>query len=120
MLSLYRPTPYMAGCSQAVWQRDGRPLLVRNYDYFPERLEGTILMSAWNGVKTIVQSDCLWGVLDGMNEHGLAASLAFGGDDYGRIALTFEIVFGHAWCPEEIRRADGLLPIRLERPGGAP
>ncbi|MCB1022372.1 MAG: hypothetical protein H6509_13055 [Bryobacterales bacterium] len=79
LLSLYRPTPYMAGCSQAVWQRDGRPLLVRNYDYFPERLEGTILMSAWNGVKTIVQSDCLWGVLDGMNEHGLAVSLAFGG-----------------------------------------
>ena len=79
LLSLYRPTPYMAGCSQAVWQRDGRSLLVRNYDYYPERLEGTILMSAWNGVKTIVQSDCLWGVLDGMNEHGLVVSLAFGG-----------------------------------------
>ncbi|MEZ5651335.1 MAG: methyltransferase domain-containing protein [Burkholderiaceae bacterium] len=41
-------------------------------------------------------------------------------DDNGRIALTFEIVFGHAWCPEEKRRADGLVPIRLERPGRAP
>ena len=99
LLSLYRPTPYMTGCSQAVWQRGDGPLLVRNYDYFPERLEGTILMSAWNGVRTIVQSDCLWGVLDGMNEHGLAVSLAFGGrravgDGFGiplvlRAALEF-------------------------------
>lgn len=78
-LSLYCPTPYLTGCSQAVWSRGGRALLIRNYDYRPSLLEGNVLLSAWNGVKTLVQADCLWGALDGMNEHGLAVSLAFGG-----------------------------------------
>jgi predicted choloylglycine hydrolase len=78
MLSLYRPTPYLTGCSQAVWTRT-RPLLVRNYDYHPEQIEGTILLSRWHDTRVIAMSDCLWGVLDGINEHGLAVSLAFGG-----------------------------------------
>jgi len=78
MLSLYRPTPYITGCSQAVWSR-GAPMLVRNYDYHPGACEGTFLHSAWSGTRTLVASDCLWGVLDGINEHGLAVSLAFGG-----------------------------------------
>jgi predicted choloylglycine hydrolase len=78
MLSLYRPTPYVTGCSQAVWSR-GEPVLVRNYDYHPRAFEGTFLHSAWNGTRTLVASDCLWGVLDGLNEHGLVVSLAFGG-----------------------------------------
>jgi len=78
MLSLYRPTPYVTGCSQAVWSR-GEPVLVRNYDYHPKACEGTFLLSAWTGTRTLVASDCLWGVLDGLNEHGLVVSLAFGG-----------------------------------------
>jgi predicted choloylglycine hydrolase len=78
MLSLYRPTPYLAGCSQAIWSR-GEPLLVRNYDYHPSAFEGTILLSRWNGTRVLAASDCLWGALDGMNEHGLVLALAFGG-----------------------------------------
>lgn len=78
LLSLYCPTPYVTGCSQAVWTR-GTPLLVRNYDFHPSAHEGFFLYSAWRGTRTIVASDCLWGVLDGMNEHGLVVSLAFGG-----------------------------------------
>ena len=78
LLSLYRPTPYLSGCSQAVW-RGNSTFLVRNYDYHPKHCEGVILFSAWNGTRVIAQSDSLWGVLDGMNEHGLALSLAFGG-----------------------------------------
>jgi predicted choloylglycine hydrolase len=78
MLSLYRPTPYLAGCSQAVWSR-GEPLLVRNYDYHPSACEGVFLLSEWNGTKVLAASDCLWGALDGMNEHGLVVALAFGG-----------------------------------------
>lgn len=78
MLSLYRPTPYLAGCSQAVWVR-GEPLLVRNYDYHPSTCEGLFLRSAWNGTRVLASSDCLWGALDGMNEHGLCVALAFGG-----------------------------------------
>ena len=78
MLSLYRPTPYLSGCSQAIWRGDAT-LLVRNYDYHPKHCDAVILFSNWNGTKVIAQSDSLWGVLDGINEHGLALSLAFGG-----------------------------------------
>lgn len=77
-LSLYRPTPYLTGCSQAVWKRD-EPFLIRNYDYSSKLWEATLLRTAWNGRQVIAMSDCLWGVLDGMNETGLAVSLAFGG-----------------------------------------
>ena len=80
MLSMWRPPSYLSGCSQAVWTRD-EPMLVRNYDYAPERLEGTILGTGWEGRRVIGMSDCLWGLLDGVNDAGLAVSLAFGGRD---------------------------------------
>jgi predicted choloylglycine hydrolase len=35
--------------------------------------------TAWNGRRVMGTSDCLWGLLDGMNEDGLAVSLTFGG-----------------------------------------
>ena len=73
----YRPPAYITGCSQAVWQKN--PQLVRNYDYHPHLSEGTLLHSAWNGKQVIATGDCLLGVVDGMNEDGLVASLTFGG-----------------------------------------
>jgi predicted choloylglycine hydrolase len=76
-LSLYRPPPYLFGCSQAVWSRH-QPILVRNYDYSPNFFEGTLLYTAWHR-PVIAMTDCLWGVLDGINEAGLAVSLSFGG-----------------------------------------
>jgi len=78
LLSLYCPTPYVSGCSQAVWVRYN-PILVRNYDYDPQLCEARIVKSCWNKSTVIGSSDCLWGMLDGMNEHGLAVSLSFGG-----------------------------------------
>ena len=78
-LSFYRPPPYLSGCSQAVWLGDDEPMLVRNYDYNPELCDGIILDSAWNGRRVIATSDGMWGVVDGMNDAGLALSLTFGG-----------------------------------------
>lgn len=78
LLSLYCPPPYLSGCTQAVWTGD-QPMLVRNYDYNPSRLEGVLMKTCWNGQRVIAMSDALWGVLDGINESGLAVSLAFGG-----------------------------------------
>ncbi len=78
-LSGYRPPAYLSGCSQAVWTRDGEPLLIRNYDLDPGLNEGLILHSAWSGRRVVVSSEFLWGAADGMNEAGLAVSLAFGG-----------------------------------------
>lgn len=78
LLSLYRPTPYLAGCSQAVWKRSA-PVLVRNYDYVPHLWDGVLLRSAWLGRPVIAMTDVLWGALDGINDAGLAVTLAFGG-----------------------------------------
>ena len=77
-LTLYRPPAYMRGCSQAIWTGPP-PLLVRNYDYSPQLFEGTVLCTAWNGRTVIGTGDCLWGLVDGMNQDGLAISLSFGG-----------------------------------------
>lgn len=77
-LSFYRPPLYLSGCSQAVWLGD-EPMLVRNYDYNPQLCDGIILDSAWNGRRVIAMSDGMWGVVDGMNDAGLAVSLTFGG-----------------------------------------
>jgi predicted choloylglycine hydrolase len=76
-LAMWEPPSYLSGCSQGVW-RAGPPVLARNYDYAPERLEGAILHTNWNR-PVIGMSDCLWGLLDGVNDAGLAVSLAFGG-----------------------------------------
>jgi len=79
MLSMVNPPPYLSGCSQGVYGGHGGPLLVRNYDYAPSRLEGLVWNTAWTGRRVMGMSDCLWGLLDGVNEDGLAVSLTFGG-----------------------------------------
>jgi predicted choloylglycine hydrolase len=78
LLALYDPPPFFAGCSQAALVRD-EPVLVRNYDYAPSRSEGVQLSTRLGAHRVIGTSDCLWGLLDGMNDAGLAVSLTFGG-----------------------------------------
>ncbi|HUF68448.1 MAG TPA: C45 family peptidase [Longimicrobiales bacterium] len=78
LLSLYRPTPYLTGCSQAVWNRTC-PMLIRNYDYGPQAWDAVMLRSVWTGRRVIAMTDVLWGALDGINESGLSVALAFGG-----------------------------------------
>jgi len=77
-LSLWCPSAYLTGCSQAVWSRDDS-FLIRNYDYHPGAFQATALHSRWLGTGVVAMLDCLWGVLDGVNEHGLAVALAFAG-----------------------------------------
>lgn len=77
-LSFYCPPRYLAGCSQAIWQGD-EPLLVRNYDYDSDAFEGIVLKTRWNGREVIGTTDGLFGLVDGMNDKGLVASLTFGG-----------------------------------------
>jgi len=78
LLSLYRPPGFIVGCSQGAWTRDV-PLLVRNYDYPAARLEGIVYLTRWGDRRVLGMSDCLWGLLDGINDAGLAVSLTFGG-----------------------------------------
>ena len=77
-LSLWNPPAFAPGCSQLVTSGPERALL-RNYDYDPALFEGVSLSSQWGERRVIGTSDCLWGLLDGMNDRGLAVSLTFGG-----------------------------------------
>ena len=76
-LSMYSPPAYMSGCSQVAWTK-GSSSLIRNYDYTFKMFEGTMMYTNWLQ-PVIGVSDCTWGLLDGMNASGLAASLTFGG-----------------------------------------
>ena len=80
----------LAGAAQAGWpdrlrgtggpfHDDEGPGLIRNYDLDPRLNESTILSTSWCGRRVIGMVDALSGLADGMNEHGLAVSLAFGG-----------------------------------------
>ncbi|NJN41640.1 MAG: hypothetical protein HC811_04785 [Flammeovirgaceae bacterium] len=76
-LTMYTPPAYMSGCSQVAWTRESTSL-IRNYDYSYKMFEGTLLYSNW--LQPVIGfTDCNWGLLDGMNKNGLAASLTFGG-----------------------------------------
>lgn len=77
-LTGFQPPAYISACAQAVIKAD-EIQLVRNYDYHPDLLEGTVLLSKWNENKVMGISDCLIGIVDGMNDAGLCVSLTFGG-----------------------------------------
>jgi predicted choloylglycine hydrolase len=78
-LSMYCPPPYLSGCSQAIWPGP-EPLLVRNYDYSPKAFDALVLHTRWMGQRSVMgMSDCMFGLLDGVNDAGLAVSLTFGG-----------------------------------------
>jgi predicted choloylglycine hydrolase len=116
MLSLYKPPPFLAACSQGVWTRDGSPVLVRNYDYAPSRFEG-VVWSTHLIKRVIGMSDCLWGLLDGMNEDGLGVSLTFGGrrvlgDGFG-IPIVMRYLLETCSTVEETRAALVRLPYSL-------
>ncbi len=77
-LSHWNPPPLFAACSLAAWSRD-RHVLVRNYDYPPTLCDAMVVRSRWNDTTVMAMSDCVIGALDGVNEHGLAVAIAFGG-----------------------------------------
>lgn len=110
MLSLYHPPPLVSGCSQAVFARP-EPVLVRNYDFDPDLLEGVVYASALTGRRVVGMSDCLWGLLDGMNDDGLAVSLAFGGRR--TVDEGFAIPLVVRYLLEMLREQLQLLPDRL-------
>lgn len=115
LLSLYRPTPYLTGCSQAVWLDP--PALVRNYDYSPHLCEGSLIRTEWHGRAVMAMSDCLWGALDGVNEDGLCVALAFGGskavgDGFG-IPLTLRYVLEFCANTREAVKALTRIPVHM-------
>ena len=117
MLSLYRPPPYLGACSQAAWTGAGGPVLVRNYDYAPSRFEAHLWSTRILDRRVIGMSDCLWGLLDGMNDAGLGVSLTFGGrrvlgDGFG-IPIVVRYLLEVCASVTEARAALVRLPYSL-------
>jgi predicted choloylglycine hydrolase len=112
LLSLYRPTPYLVACSQALWTR-GEPMIVRNYDYHPLRCEGRLCLTRWLGTRVIASMDSLWGVLDGMNEHGLGLTLAFGGRKVVGDGFGIPLILRYALelCRDTADAVEGLRAV---------
>lgn len=78
-LGFWCPPRYLVNCSQAVLVDEDGPLLIRNYDLDPALNEATLLSTNWCGTRVTGMVEAMSGLADGMNEHGLAASLTFGG-----------------------------------------
>lgn len=78
-LSTWCPPAYLAGCSLAALSRNGETRLVRNYDLSPDLNEGLLMRTEWAGTPVMGMVEFLWGLSDGVNQHGLAIALAFGG-----------------------------------------
>ncbi len=115
-LSCYSPPPYLSGCSQAVWPGN-EPMLVRNYDYAPELCDGIIIQTRWNGRWVVGMSDCLWGLVDGMNDDGLAVSLTFGGrriagDGFG-VPLILRYLLEFCTTAKEAAEALTRIPCHM-------
>jgi predicted choloylglycine hydrolase len=77
-LALWNPPPFLTGCSQAVVSSGG-PALIRNYDWDYRLFEAVVARTGYGGRRVLGMLDCMWGLLDGVNDAGLAASLTFGG-----------------------------------------
>ena len=72
------PPAFLTGCSQAAVP--GRsPALVRNYDWDYRLYDGVVMRTAYGDRRVLGMGDCLWGLLDGVNDAGIAVSLTFGG-----------------------------------------
>jgi predicted choloylglycine hydrolase len=81
---MWNPPPLFAGCSVAC-VGDRSPTMLRNYDFDPARFEGRVWRSRLTGSAVLASLEGTWGALDGVNEHGLAVALTFGGGvEHGR------------------------------------
>ena len=115
-LSFYRPPPYLSGCSQAIWPGK-EPVLVRNYDYSPKAFDSLVMHTAWQGRVVLGTADGLWGLVDGMNDAGLAVSLTFGGrrvvgDGFG-VPLIRRYVLQTCETAEQAGAALARLPTHM-------
>ncbi len=115
-LSFYSPPPYLSGCSQAIWPGK-QPVMVRNYDYDPKAFDSLILHTRWQGRAVMGTSDGLWGLVDGINDAGLALSLTFGGrrvvgDGFG-VPLILRYVLQTCTTAEEAGEVLARVPTHM-------
>ena len=114
MLTMWDAPAFAPGCSQAAQVGDD-PIMVRNYDYSPDLFEWVVYSSEFTGRKVIGTSDCLWGLLDGMNDDGLVISLTHGGRKSSAPGFAIPLVVRYllevAGTVDEARAALDRLPV---------
>ena len=115
-LALWNPPPFLTGCSQAA-VLPGGPALVRNYDWDYRLFDAVVARTSYAGGRVLGMLDCLWGLLDGINDAGLAVSLTFGGrpqvgEGFG-IPLVIRYVLETCHNTEEAMRALRRLPVHM-------
>jgi predicted choloylglycine hydrolase len=127
-LALWNPPPFLTGCSQAA-VLPGGPALIRNYDWDYRLFDATVARTAYGGRRVLGMLDCLWGLLDGVNDAGLALSLTFGGrpqvgEGFG-IPLVIRYVLQVCGTVEEATHTLSRIPVHmsynvtaLDRDGG--
>jgi predicted choloylglycine hydrolase len=115
-LALWNPPPFLTGCSQAA-VLPGGPALIRNYDWDYRLFDAVVARTKFTGRRVLGMLDCLWGLLDGVNDTGLAVSLAFGGrpqvgEGFG-IPLVIRYVLETCGSTEEAMRTLRRLPVHM-------
>ena len=114
MLTMWDAPAFAPGCSQAA-QVGNDPIMVRNYDYNPDLFEWVVYSSKFASRKVIGTSDCLWGLLDGMNDDGLVISLTHGGRLSSAPGFAIPLVVRYllevAGTVDEARAALDRLPV---------
>jgi predicted choloylglycine hydrolase len=115
-LALWNPPPFLTGCSQAA-VRPGGPALIRNYDWDYRLFDGVVARTAYTGRRVLGMLDCLWGLLDGVNDSGLAVSLTFGGrpqvgEGFG-IPLVVRYVLEVCETVEEAMQVLRRVPVHM-------
>ena len=113
-LAQYCPPPLFRGCSQAVYIQN-EPVIVRNYDYSPYVFDGLLMHSHFDQRGVIAMIDCMSGVLDGMNEDGLAVSMSFGGrEEFGEgfgITILLRYLLEYATNVKEAKELIKDIPV---------
>ena len=115
-LALWNPPPFLTGCSQAA-VLDGGPALIRNYDWDYRLFDAVVASTAYAGRRVLGMLDCLWGLLDGVNDGGLAVSLTFGGrpqvgEGFG-IPLVIRYVLETCATAEQAVAALRRIPVHM-------
>jgi predicted choloylglycine hydrolase len=115
-LALWNPPPFLTGCSQAAVIKGG-PALIRNYDWDYRLFDAVVSRTAYTGRRVLGMLDCLWGLLDGVNDAGLAVSLTFGGrpevgDGFG-IPLVIRYVLEVCGTVDEAVRVLRRVPVHM-------
>lgn len=116
MLSLWNPPAFAPACAQLVLEQPQR-VLVRNYDYSPDLFEQVVYSSRFTDRRVIGTGDCLWGLLDGMNDEGLVVSFTYGGrPGSGRgfgISLVVRYLLEVCATVQDARAVLGRLPVSM-------